>query len=692
VHHRRYYPLQQVRRVQHQVVGFPVEFQQLNRQQTPVQHPLVALVASQVLIPVCNHHLVPHHAHRFTYALLATLHLTDTLNVVYISCTYFLRSVHLHNFNPGTICPAGTFSPTPDSKVCTICPPGQASAAGALLCNNISVSFASGFILMFIAIIIWAIYILYGRFNRVAFVRKNRVADVLRDRANDIVEAFVAFDFKSKRVILLLDSDVNSENIAMERHWFSPRCYAIVEKIYISLKILFFVLTVVLVAVISYCTGLVNILFASMIAWRGLNFQLDILFIDKITALFKCFDSIVHGLSYIFYPCLKALQGLVNFHINLSGIQVTCQGAQAPIRLLIDFFILGFTVVFIQSEYQELQSVTLQSACSKVLSRMSNPSFQKIVLGQKYSSIVSRFISFVYYTRRVVFAAFVDALLSLDIFRYIIQYMMSQVELAPYILTSTGFHSVSPSCDTALAHADTTLALMSTVLLYLALYPSIYALSEVVVPRILNLSSDERNAKINLDSESDGPLISRQTRKEYVSVTHVSKDSVESTLGDTRLNTEAPMNIATEKFKQLRLISFFKSFSFLSVDLYAAIFMNAYLNNSLKYLNDAILSADSTIRELKSKILVNPGDSVNPEVALIDESLRSQRTLRDERSTYEFLYASYSMDVTVYQILSSDVKIMDKEHPQQAVYELKKDRVVILSHDPEPCLENDLAG
>jgi hypothetical protein len=103
----------------------------------------------------------------------------------------------------------------------------------------------------------------------------------------------------------------------------------------------------------SYCEiefekdifALYSTFFKTLIMWRNFSDVIDLSFFDTIYNFLAQFGYVV---GIIYYPFLYVANLLANININLKAVNVTCSGAQAPIRLLINCFIASFILVIIE--------------------------------------------------------------------------------------------------------------------------------------------------------------------------------------------------------------------------------------------------------------------------------------------------------------------------------------------------------
>ena len=230
------------------------------------------------------------------------------------------------------ICPASFYAQNPGSTVCTPCPPGRVSNAGAIAeieCVNPGPNFAMGYLCLGVVAGTIGMYISHGRFHRVAFLRKYRAFNLLYFEARN-VEAKLF-----QRMIL---HAVNEER---DQYFLS-----ISRVIKVSVWLFFTTLGIILVVVGAYIMILSKVLFHSLLVWKGVNMP-ELGFQDKIDEMSRAFERLPGlgpFLSLLMYPFEQFIIFIGSFTIDLGSVEVTCMGAQAPMELLINCFVLGFIV------------------------------------------------------------------------------------------------------------------------------------------------------------------------------------------------------------------------------------------------------------------------------------------------------------------------------------------------------------
>ena len=77
-------------------------------------------------------------------------------------------------------------------------------------------------------------------------------------------------------------------------------------------------------------------------------------------SFFKAMQSALQNLASIFglpvikdvlYPFIYCVEQLSTLNIDLSGMNVTCKGSQAPLQLSLNFYINGYVILVIESDF-----------------------------------------------------------------------------------------------------------------------------------------------------------------------------------------------------------------------------------------------------------------------------------------------------------------------------------------------------
>ena len=175
---------------------------------------------------------------------------------------------------------------------------------------------------------------------------------------------------------------------------------------------------------------------------------------------------------------------VAGFTLDLGAVEVTCQGTQAPIILFVNLVILGTTIIIILSEYLELQFTVLQEIFERNMYLITRVSFRKY-MEENPRNWTSRKYFF-----ELILASLFRCIISIESTHCVMQFLISCVQFHVFIFTPTGYHASSPQCDEALYYLDTTLAILSTMTLWLVFFPSVYMIAGVLTPKLIDIGID----------------------------------------------------------------------------------------------------------------------------------------------------------------------------------------------------------
>jgi len=177
----------------------------------------------------------------------------------------------------------------------------------------------------------------------------------------------------------------------------------------------------------------------------------------------------------ILYPLIWVLNALSNIHIDLSAVQVTCTGSQAPFEIIINCIILGLVEGVIQIKLPELLSVSVNKTTNDVLLLLCNDYFKKRkVLSSKWGFSKDIWIGFK--------LSVIMQVISLNPLLKVVQFSISLVRLEAFF----PFHASDASCNQVpgFIGIDNGLSVVGTVFTYSLIVPVIYTLFFKLVPGI----------------------------------------------------------------------------------------------------------------------------------------------------------------------------------------------------------------
>ena len=307
-----------------------------------------------------------------------------------------------------------------------------------------------------------AMYVVWGRFHRVAAVRREVVCPSLLKHAGDFS---TAIDHASEVV--------GPDGLTGIEVSFYFRC----------LKFLLAFLGIVIITLLSTMASLFGMIFNSLLIWRG--FSIDLSFSVQVKKMFDNFREVFGKISLLFtillYPAEVVFTFFAGCSLDLNVVEVTCSGTQAPAKLFINLVVLGSTVIIIYSEYLELQFTVLEKAFKSIVHLYMRRPFREHVKKSPQNWSSFRYFSELSLASLILFTVSVEST------RYIMQLLISLVQIRSFVFTSTGYHASSSQCDEAFYSIDTVLAILSTVLLWLVFFPAVYLVAGALTPKLLDI-------------------------------------------------------------------------------------------------------------------------------------------------------------------------------------------------------------
>jgi hypothetical protein len=136
-------------------------------------------------------------------------------------------------------------------------------------------------------------------------------------------------------------------------------------------------------------------------------------------------------ISACYRPLLVIFEALLNFHINLSSVEVHCKGSLAPVELLFDIFVLSFVAIVIESDYYLLLTLAVTSVNAKYLEYISDKTF-----AEKLSS-----------WRKILLCSLLMILQPASLLTNLLAYSMTLLAVGNF-MAAKGRHDSNTSCDT----------------------------------------------------------------------------------------------------------------------------------------------------------------------------------------------------------------------------------------------------
>lgn len=386
-----------------------------------------------------------------------------------------------------TPCLPGTFTDVIGSETCSLCPIGFVSAAaGAIACDacpggritpvegtvdeaecvSPQINFYTAFATLGIIVPIAIEYIIHARFHRIAFLRQQRVTQPL------IAECKA---FATRVYYTLMKAKAEKVIHPDKKPWRA---------------LLFLILSLVAGSLVTFCVFLVimaSIFFKAMIVWRGFSISVSFEDIMNTVVAQLSFLTGLEVLAYIFYPVIYMFNLFSTFEIDLEAVAITCDGASAPMGLLINLIVLGLAVIIIESDYQVFRAISFKSITDKFFEAAMQPQYRKWTThranGVNGATMKASVWGMAYYTGLLFTAFSVLSISSIDIFQGFLQYLMSLLTLYRFVSVN-GMHPYTDSCNNVVSfeNFDTIIAYAATLEAYLLMLPFFYEVSKLLVP------------------------------------------------------------------------------------------------------------------------------------------------------------------------------------------------------------------
>jgi hypothetical protein len=376
-----------------------------------------------------------------------------------------------------TLCPLGSFSKNYGSKhcekcplnfynsnegqfACKPCPNGRSTAVlgaiSASQCISPIPNFTLGFFALFLVVIVFSWYIVFGKFQRVSFERRTKTVEP---------------NIEKCRQMLISEEELHYQHLitVQEKRNTQKKKFKFISFVLIS----FLLIILSVVGSLIYFTY--QVFFTSLILWRGMKVDFKLspildLLAQALKGITQYMGFPVDIVFFLALPFLYLFEALDSINLNLSSVNITCSGSQAPIELMINCFILGFLIIVVRSDYQLLFNVLLNNVNQRFL---LNNLEQQLDRGNVWFSR--------YFFVGIIFTGFI----MINPFQVGLRYCMGFVRLNSFAKNHNVAHDVSASCDDVpgARYFDSFLGYTSTIFAWWLILPAVYCLAEVVVPR-----------------------------------------------------------------------------------------------------------------------------------------------------------------------------------------------------------------
>ena len=371
-------------------------------------------------------------------------------------------------------CPIGTYSDMEGSAFCLSCPSSRISAVGSDDigdCVNPVPNFAIAIVVLALVFLFAFPYVIIGRFHRASFLRIYRVLRPLQGVAAEINVQL------TKLIFLYADADAIPEGFGSRFRPILVLCFLV-----------FSTMIIIPVAMMLYLFTLSTVLYRAMLVWRGLYRFTEKIdhFYDRMEAVSVAFAEMtgLTELRHVIYPFIVAIDFIAGINIDFGAVEVTCEGSQAPLELLINTFVLGFAVIVIESDFHVYTAHVFGELNHKVARTLFHFNLRLKGKGQYRLALACIIVSFI---------------LELSPLTKLLQFCLSLLTFGVFVEKNYAAHQSTTACDDAgkeygVPGIDSIIANVSSTVAWLYLFPTIYTLSRILVPSGSNLPSKFRRA------------------------------------------------------------------------------------------------------------------------------------------------------------------------------------------------------
>ena len=200
-------------------------------------------------------------------------------------------------------------------------------------------------------------YVIHARFHRVAFLRTERVTKNIITQTRKVMPSLFRYAIRSRA-----ERKRDRENRLLKTWLF----------------LLWALITIVIVTLLSFVSQMSGVLFYSMILWKNLASSITDTFSAILEASLEAVGNLLQfaPIYYLFYSIMVVFDFFANFTINFDAIEVTCQGAQAPLELFINLVIMGLAIVIVESDVQIYRAITFNSMTDKFIECYTQPAYR----------------------------------------------------------------------------------------------------------------------------------------------------------------------------------------------------------------------------------------------------------------------------------------------------------------------------
>lgn len=395
---------------------------------------------------------------------------------------------------------------------------GLPGATDSSFCMTPLPNFMIGSAALVLALGLVLLYMGLGRFREVAFIREKRVIKSQKETYMRVVKAIAAFDTTIVEKALTKKFNETYKKIqgyGMDDVSSAPRALGSGNGPLDILRVVFFLaLSVVVlnvVACVHFAGFLASILFKSLIMWKKMSgitmFHITLTYPAVLNGLMFSVLFILQSFSPLIARVIELLLSPLGFffdlmsmvNVNFKALGVTCSGSNGPLELLMNFAVMGFVILVIESKYQLFRGITFKVATER---------FNKLILSTDYLKSVFRRgggVAVMFHGLFLLQCAVIQMFGEIINFQSFLQFTMSFIKMQTFVSGPDNLHAFSEECNTipGFVNFDRFLGSLSTVVAMLAIVPSIYEVSKILCPCVENGCCGGQTKKGDMDELLD---------------------------------------------------------------------------------------------------------------------------------------------------------------------------------------------
>ena len=368
-------------------------------------------------------------------------------------------------------CPIGFYQPGEGKGECIKCPQGRITPDPASThleeCVSPEVNFYTGSVVLVFTFIFALDYVGNGRFSRIAFLRQERVTRHLLGTARTVITYLENYRYKAEADRVYLTS------MRMFR---------------VTLFLLLSCVLIALLIIVHSIMLLFRVIFKAMIVLASLSIKIP--FLNKIDSLLLVLSEVLQ-MNFLYYYLLLPFGLVIRFlaalELDFSAVNVTCDGATAPLKLLINVIIMGVVIIIISSEYQLYTLITQTMLTKRFAQVISSPSYRRRCL-YKNREIHEKMNKAWVVSTKYLYTLFITLINisgeKFDVMHVSMQFFVSLVKLRDFVEWNGIMHAYSESCNLVkgFENFDIRIAYGASILAWIIFFPAAYEIANVLIP------------------------------------------------------------------------------------------------------------------------------------------------------------------------------------------------------------------